>query len=216
MPVRRLRTTITKIGLLGRFTLLSLVATVMLGLGLGDLVSHEIRSRALRSAAQSAHLVATFGLQVQLSYTDLEQGLNPETVQSLDYLFLSGYQAGTLAQVEVINTRRRVIYSNNHSADRADAPPRTRAHGGAQRPDHGRGGGPRRQDDRQLRAPEVLKPRAAGRSLRGLHPVRPGRRGDRARHPPAVSGAGDRTAPLLPAAVPDRGRGLAAAAPAGQ
>ncbi len=114
MPVRRLRTTITKIGLLGRFTLLSLVATVMLGLGLGDLVSHEIRSRALRSAAQSAHLVATFGLQVQLSYTDLEQGLNPETVQSLDYLFLSGYQAGTLAQVEVINTRRRVIYSNNH------------------------------------------------------------------------------------------------------
>ena len=101
-------------------------------------------------------------------------------------------------------------------ADRADAPPRTRAHGGAQRPDHGRGGGSRRQDDRQLRAPEVLKPRAAGRSLRGLHPVRPGRRGDRARHPPAVSGAGDRTAPLLPAAVPDRGRGLAAVAPAGQ
>jgi hypothetical protein len=43
----RLRTTFTKIGLLGRFTLLSLVATVLLGVALGDLVSHEIKSRAL-------------------------------------------------------------------------------------------------------------------------------------------------------------------------
>ena len=117
-----LRTTIPKIGLLGRFTLLSLVATVVLGVGLGDLVTHEIRARALRSAAQSAHLVATFGLQVQLSYTDLEQGPNPETIQSLDLLFLSGYQAGTLAQVEVINTHRRVIYSNNHSLIGQDLP----------------------------------------------------------------------------------------------
>jgi diguanylate cyclase (GGDEF)-like protein len=124
MPVRRLCTAIARIGLLGRFTLLSLVATVLLGVALGDLVSHEIRARALRSAAQSAQLVASFGLQTQLSYTDTEKGLNPETIPSLDYLFLSGYQAGTLAQVQVINTHRRVIYSNHHAligkaADRA-------------------------------------------------------------------------------------------------
>ena len=120
--MRRTRTTIPRIGLLGRFTLLSLVATVGLGVGLGDLVTHEIRARALRSAAQSAHLVASFGLQVQLSYTDLEQGTSPETIQSLDYLFLSGYQAGTLAQVEVINTHGRVIYSNNHNLIDKTAP----------------------------------------------------------------------------------------------
>jgi hypothetical protein len=124
MPVRRLGTAIARIGLLGRFTLLSLVATVLLGVALGDLSRHEIRARALRSAAQSAQLVASFGLQTQLSYTDTEKGLNPEVIPSLDYLFLSGYQAGTLAQVQVINTHRRVIYSNNHAligkaADRA-------------------------------------------------------------------------------------------------
>ncbi|HEX3691082.1 MAG TPA: EAL domain-containing protein [Solirubrobacteraceae bacterium] len=120
--MRRLYTAIARIGLLGRFTLLSLVATMLLGVGLGDLVSHEIRTRALRSAAQSAQLVASFGLQVQLSYTDLEQGTSPETIQSLDYLFLSGYQAGTLAQVDVMNTHRRVIYSNNHSVIDTTAP----------------------------------------------------------------------------------------------
>ncbi len=123
MPTRSLRTTIARIGLLGRFTLLSLAATVLLGLALGDLVSHEIKARALRSAAQSAHLVASFGLQVQLSYTDLDKGTSPETIQSLDYLFLSGYQSGTLAQVEVINAQRRVIYSNNHALIGKTAPP---------------------------------------------------------------------------------------------
>jgi diguanylate cyclase (GGDEF)-like protein len=114
MRTRWIRTTIPRIGLLGRFTLLSLVATVGLGVALGDLVTHEIRTRAIRSAAQSAHLVASFGLQAQLSYTDIEQGLSPEAIPALDYLFLSGYQSGTLAQVEVINTQRRVVYSNNH------------------------------------------------------------------------------------------------------
>ncbi|MGH2895265.1 MAG: diguanylate cyclase domain-containing protein, partial [Solirubrobacteraceae bacterium] len=114
MALRRRHTIFARIGLLGRFTLLSLVATLLLGVALGDLVTHEIRARALRSAAQSAHLVASFGLQDQLSYSDIERGLNSESVQSLDYLFLSGYQAGTLAQVEVINTDRRVVYSNNH------------------------------------------------------------------------------------------------------
>jgi diguanylate cyclase (GGDEF)-like protein len=115
MSVRRLCTAIARIGLLGRFTLLSLAATIVLGVALGDLVAHEIRTRAIGSAAQSAQLVASFGLQTQLSYTDTEQGLNPEAIPALDYLFLSGYQAGTLAKVEVINLRRRVIYSNDHT-----------------------------------------------------------------------------------------------------
>jgi diguanylate cyclase (GGDEF)-like protein len=119
----RLRTTFTKIGLLGRFTLLSLAATIALGMALGELVTHDIRTRALRSAAQSAHLVASFGLQAQLSYTDIERGLDPTSIPALDYLFLSGYQAGTLAQVEVVNTHRRVVYSNNHALIGKTAPP---------------------------------------------------------------------------------------------
>jgi diguanylate cyclase (GGDEF)-like protein len=119
----RLRTTFMKIGLLGRFTLLSLAATLALGLALGELVTHDIRTRALRTAAQSAHLVASFGLQAQLSYTDIERGLDPTSIPALDYLFLSGYQAGTLAQVEVVNTHRRVVYSNNHALIGKTAPP---------------------------------------------------------------------------------------------
>jgi diguanylate cyclase (GGDEF)-like protein len=114
MLVRRLYSTIARIGLLGRFTLLSLTATIALGLALGHLVQDQIKARAIRSAAQSAQLVAHFGIQAQLSYTDTEKGLNPEVIPALDLLFLSGYQAGTLAQVEVINARKLVIYSNNH------------------------------------------------------------------------------------------------------
>ena len=113
--MRRLCTTFARIGLLGRFTLLSLTATLLLGVVLGDLVERQIRTRAIHSAAQSAQLVARFGIQAQLSYTDTEKGLDPMAVPALDLLFLSGYQAGSLAQVEVINAHRRVIYSNNHA-----------------------------------------------------------------------------------------------------
>ncbi len=95
--------------------MLSLAATIVLGVALGDLVEHEIRTRALHNAAQAAQLVASFGLQTQLSYTDTQQGLDPEVIPALDLLFLSGYQAGTLAKVEVINMKQRIIYSNDHS-----------------------------------------------------------------------------------------------------
>ena len=113
--MRRLCTTFARIGLLGRFTLLSLTATLLLGVVLGDLVERQIRTRAIHSAAQSAQLVARFGIQAQLSYTDTEKGLDPMSIPALDYLFLSGYQAGSLARVEVINAGGRVIYSNNHT-----------------------------------------------------------------------------------------------------
>jgi predicted signal transduction protein with EAL and GGDEF domain len=103
------------VGLLGRFTLLSLAATLVLGLALGDLLEGQIRARAIRAAGESAQLVARFGLQPQISYTELEKGLDPFTIPQLDYQFLSGYQSDSLVQVKVINQHRRIVYSNVHA-----------------------------------------------------------------------------------------------------
>lgn len=101
--------------MLGRFTLLSLAATLVLGLALGDLLEGQIRARAIRAAGESAQLVARFGLQPQISYTELEKGLDPFTIPQLDYQFLSGYQSDSLVQVKVINQHRRIVYSNVHA-----------------------------------------------------------------------------------------------------
>jgi diguanylate cyclase (GGDEF)-like protein len=101
-----------KIGLLGRFSLLSLLATVLLGVALGAMLQSQLRDRAIRNNAQSAELVAHFGIQPQLTPAALTQGLSPEAVQALDGLLRSGYTDSTVVAIEVKDATGRVIYSN--------------------------------------------------------------------------------------------------------
>lgn len=114
MSRRRLRLRLPSIDLLGRFTLLSLVATVLLGVTLAKLLQHQIQSRALADAADEAALVARFGIQPQLSYSDLQQRLTPAAVGELDSMLTNGYQNGDVVSVEVANPHRRIVYASQH------------------------------------------------------------------------------------------------------
>ncbi len=108
------RVGLPKIGLLGRFSVLSLLVTIVLGVALGATLESQIRSRAIRDAAQSAQLVARFGIQPQLSAAALNQGLSPEAVAALDGLLRGGYSGGSIVSIEVENSRGTVLYSNQH------------------------------------------------------------------------------------------------------
>jgi diguanylate cyclase (GGDEF)-like protein len=101
-----------KIGLLGRFSLLSLLATILLGVALGATLESQLRDRAIRNNAQSAELVAHFGIQPQLTPAALTQGLSREAVQALDALLRSGYTDSSVVAIEVKNAGGRVIYSS--------------------------------------------------------------------------------------------------------
>ncbi len=113
MPGKIARFRLPRFGLLGRFTVLSLLATVLLGVVLGAMLESQIRSRAVSSAAQSAQLVARFGIQPQLSRVALEDGLSPEAVNALDDLLRAGYDDGTIVSIEVQNSDGLIVYSNN-------------------------------------------------------------------------------------------------------
>ena len=101
-----------KIGLLGRFSLLSLLATILLGVALGATLESQLHDRAIRNNAQSAELVAHFGIQPQLTPASLSQGLSPEAVQALNGLLRSGYTDSSVVAIEVKNAAGQVIYSN--------------------------------------------------------------------------------------------------------
>jgi diguanylate cyclase (GGDEF)-like protein len=101
-------------GLLGRFTLLSLLAVTVLGFVVAQMLQDQIRDRALANAEQSAELIGRFGFQPQLSNTDLSKELAPEAIDSLDHLLSSGTSTKGVKQINVLNAEGRVVYSSDH------------------------------------------------------------------------------------------------------
>ena len=68
-----------RIGLLGKFAIVSLVPIVLLGLALAFVLRDEIRQRALSNARQSATLLELSLVQPQLAAADLKTGLGART-----------------------------------------------------------------------------------------------------------------------------------------
>jgi diguanylate cyclase (GGDEF)-like protein len=115
LPIRLLRG-ILKLGLLGRFSVLSAAAMLVLGLALAQTLSGQIRTRAIENAEQASLLITRFGIQPQLSQVDLTQPLAPEVVTALDDQLRSGYMSAPVATtIQVWNRRGRVEYSNRHA-----------------------------------------------------------------------------------------------------
>jgi len=102
------------LGLLARFSTLSVVAFLIIGVVVARVLDQQIRHRALGDAARSAALVARFGIQPQLSPTDLRRGLAPEAVASIDRLLAAGYTGGELNSLTVFNRGGRIVYATDH------------------------------------------------------------------------------------------------------
>jgi len=105
---------LARLGLLARFSTLSVIAFLVIGVVVARMLEGQIRHRALDDAAGSAALVARFGIQPQLSSTDLERGLAPEAVASIDQLLAAGYSGGELRSLTVFNADGRIVYATEH------------------------------------------------------------------------------------------------------
>jgi diguanylate cyclase (GGDEF)-like protein len=115
MSAKRRRAALPRIGLLGRFSLLSLMATVLLGVVLGQMLEGQIRRRAVEHASEAAGIAARFGVLPQISWTDLRDGLSADQVAALDSLLVEGYQTGSVTSVQVWNSRGRLVYATDHN-----------------------------------------------------------------------------------------------------
>src|SRR3954454_3508590 len=90
-----------RIGLLGRFSILSLACLVLLGVGLAHVASTRVHDRALANSGQEAELITRFGITPQISGADLEQGLAPEAIDALDQLLHAGYSSYPVVGIRI-------------------------------------------------------------------------------------------------------------------
>jgi diguanylate cyclase (GGDEF)-like protein len=102
-----------RLGLLGRFSVLSLVSLAAIGFALAHFVGNGIHDRALASSAEEAELVTRFGITPQISGTDLRTGLSPEAVDSLDQLLHAGFTTHPVEEIRIWNADDRVVYSDH-------------------------------------------------------------------------------------------------------
>jgi diguanylate cyclase (GGDEF)-like protein len=112
----RMRAFADRLGLLGRFSVLSLVSLAILGLVLAHFFSNRIHDRAVATAAQEAELMVNFGITPQLAGADLDQKMSPEAINTLDSLLHAGYTSHPVKEIRIYSAHRRVVYSDNRKA----------------------------------------------------------------------------------------------------
>ena len=104
-----------KLGLLGRFAIVSLVPIVLLGLVLAHFMGAQIRQRAVTDAARSAELVSRLGIQPLLTPTDLSEGLTRSRLDALDAAVRPGLLGGDVTRIKIWNADSQIVYADDGS-----------------------------------------------------------------------------------------------------
>ncbi|PWU25493.1 MAG: GGDEF-domain containing protein [Candidatus Rokuibacteriota bacterium] len=112
-----------KLGLLGRFSLMSLIPIVLLGLILAHTLRNQVRSRSLANARQSAELVSQSAIQPRLSPSDVAHGLTPRHVRALDKEVRDSRIGTRVARIKVWNRAHTVVYSDDRKIVDKKFPP---------------------------------------------------------------------------------------------
>ncbi len=109
------RPTLPRLGLLGKFALLSLAAVLALGLVLAKFLHSQIHEHAVSDARRAAILIAELGVQPELTQADLVDGLSAAKMAGLDRSLRSGIKDSDIEGVRVWNRRGTIVYSHDHS-----------------------------------------------------------------------------------------------------
>jgi len=87
--------------LLQKVAVATIVPVVVLGFVLQRAIQHQVRARALDQAVGSAGLIATLGVQPQLTTFDLRKGLTAEQIAQLDRALSAPSLDGQLVRIKI-------------------------------------------------------------------------------------------------------------------
>jgi len=104
-----------RLGLVGKFAVVSLVPIVLLGIVLAQVLRAEIRQRALVNARQSAALLDQSLVQPRLTASDLANGLSATRVRTLDRALQASVAGKQIARIKVWNRDARAVYATDHA-----------------------------------------------------------------------------------------------------
>ncbi|HTG46133.1 MAG TPA: HAMP domain-containing sensor histidine kinase [Actinomycetota bacterium] len=104
----------SRLSLLQKVAIAAALPILVLGVVLQRGLESQVRQRALANAVESTKLVATLGIQPQLSAGELTSGLSDRQIAELDRA-LAGAQGGQLARIKIWNRDATIVYSDDHS-----------------------------------------------------------------------------------------------------
>jgi diguanylate cyclase (GGDEF)-like protein len=104
-----------RLGLVGKFAVVSLVPIMLLGIVLAHVLRAEIRQRALVNARQSAALLDQSLVQPRLTASDLTNGLSATRVRTLDRALQASLAGKQIARIKVWNRDARAVYATDHA-----------------------------------------------------------------------------------------------------
>ncbi|MDX6668735.1 MAG: hypothetical protein QOK04_2115 [Solirubrobacteraceae bacterium] len=110
-----MRGRLAKASLIGKFSLMSLIPIVLLGVVLGQSIQSRLRARAVDDARRSAELIARIAIQPRLTPTDLRGVLAPDRILDLDAVLHQPSVRKDLVRVKIWSADTRVVYSDDHA-----------------------------------------------------------------------------------------------------
>jgi len=99
--------------LLQKVALVTIVPVAVLGFVLQRAIEQQVRARALDQAVRSAELIATLGVQPQLTGFDLRH-LTPPQVRQLNQALKAPSLQGQLALIKIWNIDGRIVYASDN------------------------------------------------------------------------------------------------------
>jgi diguanylate cyclase (GGDEF)-like protein len=102
-------------GIVVRFSILSALAFVALGLALAGALRAEVREHTLGEAAQSAQLIAQLGIEPRIEGASLAAALPPERARALDDQVGAGRRASDFVAARIWNRDGLLVYSDDRS-----------------------------------------------------------------------------------------------------
>jgi hypothetical protein len=106
---------VARFALTRQVALLSLIPIVALGLILARVLQTQIQERTLADATQSARLIASVGVQPELTPRGMAHGLSPAGLSALDRQLTPPSVKRDLRRIKIWNASDTVIYSDDHS-----------------------------------------------------------------------------------------------------
>jgi diguanylate cyclase (GGDEF)-like protein len=105
-----------RVSLLGRFTAMSVVVLVALGLAIGLVLKHQIEQRALNRAVQHAEVMAQLSVQPSLVEGDLHYPISLERLAELDrHVGKRYFEDIGILTVKLFNRDGRLVYSDDRT-----------------------------------------------------------------------------------------------------
>ena len=111
-----MRALVRRPSLLTKFSVLSLLVIVALGLGIGSMLHRQIEKRALADTTQLAKVMTSTGVQPILLPGDLELYPTQQRLAVLDEeMHLRDLDSLGIRRIKLFNTEGRIVYSDERT-----------------------------------------------------------------------------------------------------